>query len=88
MLGTWCVAGDHTRAIQVSTPSSAAGGIMRFAQKKLACLGCKALLATGETTFCKHCKSKVPPTALPSPTQETHSFDIMLNGFVDLMLLL
>ena len=56
-------AGDHTRSIQVSTPSLAAGGIMQYAKVRLACLGCKAMLSKGETTLCQHCKSKVrtPP---------------------------
>ena len=34
--------GDHTRSISISTPSS--GGIMKFAKKKLSCIGCKALI--------------------------------------------
>ena len=62
-LAMWCPAGDHTRSIQVSTPSLAAGGIMQFAKVRLACLGCKAMLSKGETTLCQHCKPKVriPP---------------------------
>eukprot|EP00887_Chlorella_sp_A99_P006196 scaffold3.g6196.t1 len=48
--------GAHTRSILVSTPSAASGGIMRFAQKKLTCLGCKAPLDKGEATVCKHCR--------------------------------
>ena len=51
------VAGAHTRAIMVTTPSTAAGGIMRFAKKKLACLGCKAPIAAG--SVCAHCAEKV-----------------------------
>lgn len=51
--------GAHTRAILVSTPSSGSGGIMRFAQKKVTCLGCKAALGPGEKTVCKHCQPKV-----------------------------
>lgn len=47
--------GAHTRTITVSTPSSASGGIMRFAQKKATCLGCKAALGPGERSLCKHC---------------------------------
>uniref|UniRef100_A0A1D1ZQR0 DNA polymerase n=1 Tax=Auxenochlorella protothecoides TaxID=3075 RepID=A0A1D1ZQR0_AUXPR len=50
--------GAHTRAILVSTPSSGSGGIMRFAQKKVTCLGCKAALGPGEKTVCKHCQPK------------------------------
>ena len=43
----------------VSTPSAASGGIMKFAQKRLTCLGCKAPLPKEESTVCKHCKDKV-----------------------------
>ena len=52
-------AGAHTRSIMVATPSAASGGIMKFAQKRLTCLGCKAPLGKGEQTVCKHCKAKV-----------------------------
>lgn len=48
--------GDHTRSVTVVTPSSALGGIMKFAQKKLMCLGCKAQLKDGFTTLCEHCQ--------------------------------
>ena len=34
---------------------------MKFAQKRLTCLGCKAPLPGGATTVCKHCKDKVGP---------------------------
>ncbi|KAL4435029.1 hypothetical protein ABPG77_003854 [Micractinium sp. CCAP 211/92] len=50
--------GAHTRSIMVTTPSVASGGIMKFAQKRLTCLGCKAPLGKGEATVCKHCKDK------------------------------
>ncbi|KAL6749067.1 DNA polymerase delta subunit one [Haematococcus lacustris] len=51
--------GDHTRSISVTTPSSVAGGIMKFAKVKLCCLGCKApLVKAGETTLCSHCAPK------------------------------
>lgn len=48
--------GLHTRSITVTTPSAASGGIMKFAHKRLTCLGCRATLGAGETTVCKHCK--------------------------------
>ena len=51
--------GAHTRSIMVTTPSAASGGIMKFAQKRLTCLGCRAALGKGEQTVCKHCKDKV-----------------------------
>lgn len=57
--GIYLVPGDHTRSIMVSTPSLAAGGIMKFAKVRYSCLGCKATLAPGDTTLCKHCRNKV-----------------------------
>jgi len=48
--------GAHTRSITVTTPTVASGGIMKFAKKRLTCLGCRAQLSPGETTVCKHCK--------------------------------
>lgn len=44
--------GEHTRSIALSTPTAAAGGIMRFARVRRACLGCKAPLpaARGAST--------------------------------------
>ena len=52
--------GAHTRSITVTTPTVASGGIMKFAKKRLSCLGCRAQLSQGETTVCKHCKPKEP----------------------------
>jgi len=58
------LAGEHTRNVVVATPSAAAGGIMRFAQRKLTCLGCKATLdagnraAGGSGAVCKHCRPR------------------------------
>jgi hypothetical protein len=60
-------AGAHTRSILVSTPSAASGGIMKFAQKRLTCLGCKAPLPKEEATVCKHCKEKVGGCATGLP---------------------
>lgn len=31
---------------------------MKFAQKRLACLGCKSPLTKGEATVCDHCKPR------------------------------
>lgn len=50
--------GAHTRSITVTTPTVASGGIMKFAKKRLSCLGCRAQLSPGETTVCKHCKPR------------------------------
>ena len=52
-------AGEHTRSITLATPSLAAGGIMRFAKVRLACLGCRAPLPPGHTDLCEHCRPKV-----------------------------
>ena len=38
------LAGEHTRSIALSTPSAAAGGIMRFAQVRATCVNCRAAL--------------------------------------------
>lgn len=51
--------GDHTRSRVMATPSSAAGGIMKFAKVRLTCMGCRAPLDAGLTTLCKHCQAKV-----------------------------
>ncbi|KAL5555418.1 hypothetical protein UlMin_037654 [Ulmus minor] len=48
--------GSHTRSISISTPSNS--GIMKFAKKKLSCLGCKALLSGTDQTLCSHCKGR------------------------------
>ncbi|ORZ22880.1 DNA polymerase family B-domain-containing protein [Lobosporangium transversale] len=50
--------GDHTRTIQVSTPSI--GGLMKFAVKTATCLGCKTPLKKDESAVCSGCKSRAP----------------------------
>jgi len=50
--------GAHTRSISVTTPSVAAGGIMKFAQKRLTCLGCRSPLGAGDKMLCKHCAGR------------------------------
>ncbi|KAI1321493.1 DNA-directed DNA polymerase delta [Mortierella claussenii] len=52
------LAGDHTRTIQVSTPSI--GGLMKFAVKTATCLGCKTPLKKGESAVCSNCKERAP----------------------------
>lgn len=61
--------GEHTRAIHMSTPSAAVGGLMRFAQVTLKCLGCRAALPPGATTLCKHCKPREPEYYAKALTQ-------------------
>ncbi|KAG0298991.1 DNA-directed DNA polymerase delta [Dissophora globulifera] len=50
--------GDHTRTIQVSTPSI--GGLMKFAVRTATCLGCKTPLKKGESAVCANCKERAP----------------------------
>ncbi|KAG0364263.1 putative delta DNA polymerase [Gamsiella multidivaricata] len=52
------LAGDHTRTIQVSTPSI--GGLMKFAVKTATCLGCKTPLKKDESAVCANCKERAP----------------------------
>ena len=53
----WCIAGDHTRTVQVAAPTL--GGLMKFAVKKMTCLGCKAVLKNENEPVCDHCRPKV-----------------------------
>eukprot|EP00899_Mesostigma_viride_P005512 jgi/Mesvir1/14962/Mv14630-RA.2 len=46
--------GDHTRSVFISTPT--VGGIMKFAKKRVQCLGCKALITDSDSSLCKHCR--------------------------------
>ncbi|KAJ1558957.1 DNA-directed DNA polymerase delta, partial [Nowakowskiella sp. JEL0078] len=49
--------GSHTRSIIVAAPTT--GGLMKFAIKKVTCLGCKVPLGKDEDpTVCTHCKPK------------------------------
>lgn len=41
------VEGDHTRSIQIATPS--VGGLMKYAVKTVTCLGCKTPLRAKNT---------------------------------------
>jgi hypothetical protein len=45
---TCSVTGDHTRSIQIATPT--VGGLMRFAVKTVTCLGCRTPLKSGKGT--------------------------------------
>lgn len=38
----YAVAGEHTRSIQIATPS--VGGLMKYAVKTMTCLGCKTAM--------------------------------------------
>ncbi|VFQ74813.1 unnamed protein product [Cuscuta campestris] len=48
--------GSHTRSLSISTPSNS--WIMKYAEKQLTCLGCKALISESDRTLCKHCKGR------------------------------
>lgn len=61
------LSGAHTRSISVATPSTASGGIMRFAKVKPTCLACRATLTkeeasgqsgNGSSSLCSHCASR------------------------------
>lgn len=53
----WPVSGDHTRTIQIATPT--VGGLMKFAVKTVTCLGCKTPLRANNSV-----KSRCPPDLL------------------------
>ncbi|EFC42814.1 predicted protein [Naegleria gruberi] len=67
--------GDHTRQIAVPTPSK--GGIMKFAQKQLRCLGCKVVLPkNGGTTICSDCSQKgVAPKIYESAINKRNHYE-------------
>eukprot|EP00245_Coleochaete_scutata_P011481 TRINITY_DN4271_c0_g1_i1.p1 TRINITY_DN4271_c0_g1~~TRINITY_DN4271_c0_g1_i1.p1 ORF type:complete len:309 (-),score=59.18 TRINITY_DN4271_c0_g1_i1:190-1023(-) len=48
--------GSHTRSVSIAMPS--VGGIMKFAKKRLSCLGCKAAITEEEQTLCVHCRGR------------------------------
>lgn len=52
--------GAHTRNIAQPTPTAAGGGIMRFAQVRAQCVGCRAALdaSAGRSALCAHCKPR------------------------------
>lgn len=47
--------GDHTRVVQIAAPSSSMGGMMKFAVKRMTCLGCKSVLKDKNAAVCDHC---------------------------------
>ncbi|ORY88005.1 DNA polymerase family B-domain-containing protein [Protomyces lactucae-debilis] len=51
------LSGDHTRTISVAAPSI--GGLMKFAVKKVTCLGCKSPV-DGNAPVCKNCVARAP----------------------------
>ncbi|KIJ55415.1 hypothetical protein M422DRAFT_73327 [Sphaerobolus stellatus SS14] len=55
------LSGDHTRTIQISTPS--VGGLMKFAVKTVTCLGCKTPLKATNSfkggAVCNNCRPKL-----------------------------
>ena len=67
--------GDHTRSIAVPVPTK--GGIMKFAQKQLRCLGCRNILPkNGGTTICTDCKEKgVAPKIYESAINKRNHYE-------------
>lgn len=51
------VSGDHTRTIQIATPT--VGGLMKFAVKTTTCLGCKSVLKSTNSVKGEQCISCV-----------------------------
>ncbi|KAI0766572.1 DNA polymerase family B-domain-containing protein [Trametes elegans] len=55
------LSGDHTRTIQVATPT--VGGLMKFAVKRITCLGCKTPLQANNSVkggaVCNNCRPKL-----------------------------
>ncbi|PFH51036.1 hypothetical protein AMATHDRAFT_75228 [Amanita thiersii Skay4041] len=52
------LSGDHTRTIQIATPT--VGGLMKFAVKKVTCLGCKTPLQPNQSSaVCNNCRPRV-----------------------------
>lgn len=51
------VAGEHTRTIQIATPTI--GGLMKFAVKTVTCLGCRTPLKskTGRFSWLEHAQA-------------------------------
>jgi len=53
--------GDHTRTIQIATPT--VGGLMKFAVKKVTCLGCKTVLTPKNSVkngaVCSNCRLRL-----------------------------
>ncbi|KAF8519681.1 DNA polymerase family B-domain-containing protein [Gautieria morchelliformis] len=58
---TSLLSGDHTRAIQIATPS--VGGLMKFAVKTVTCLGCKTPLRANNSfkngAVCNNCRPRL-----------------------------
>ncbi|SHO78176.1 Similar to S.cerevisiae protein POL3 (Catalytic subunit of DNA polymerase delta) [Malassezia sympodialis ATCC 42132] len=50
------LSGEHTRVLQVAT--SNVGALMKFAVKKVLCLGCRTPLKDQNAAVCPNCKSK------------------------------
>lgn len=73
-------AGEHTRTIKLSTPSTGAGGIMRFAVKKRTCMGCKAILKSDEKTVCGHCQDNQADLYIKQVCQPSTSFKAFFSS--------
>jgi hypothetical protein len=60
-LNSCAVSGDHTRTIQIATPT--VGGLMKFAVKTVTCLGCKTPLKPTNSVkggaVCNNCRPRI-----------------------------
>ncbi|TMS36320.1 hypothetical protein L596_003510 [Steinernema carpocapsae] len=61
------IEGDHTRFKAVS--HSRVGGLVAFTKKSATCLGCKAVLKSGNEATCPHCKVQEPRIFLEKMAQ-------------------
>ena len=52
-------AGEHTRTVHVSAPTSL-GALSKFAVKVESCAGCRARLVKPEIVVCQHCRPRLP----------------------------
>ncbi|KAK0415726.1 hypothetical protein QR680_012088 [Steinernema hermaphroditum] len=64
---TMLTEGSHTRVKSVS--HSRVGGLAAFTKKSATCLGCKAVLKSGDDATCSHCKSNEPSIYLEKIAQ-------------------
>lgn len=53
------LAGEHTRTVHVSAPTSL-GALSKFAVKVESCAGCRARLTKEDVVVCTHCKPRLP----------------------------
>ena len=71
------LAGDHTRAVKVTT--SAVGSLVKFAKVQLRCLGCKVpLKEVGKRSVCPDCVAREPELYVKS-IQEVKELEVVFS---------